>query len=133
MSEADGPPSPAPAASPALLQAWRERFDFLETDFGFTLTEFCDSPTAFDNCVAHCARTPLALRLARERGQVFVELRCGSRPWLDKEPLLERLGVAFARHPPASDGSWSGYHTAVQAQDLQRHLPLLLEHLAAFA
>lgn len=116
-----------------LLPGWRERFGFLETDFGFALTDFCDSPTAFDNCVAHYTRAPYALRLARERGQVFVELRCGTRPWQDKEPLLDRLGIAWSRHPPAGDGSWSGYHTAVQAQDLQRHLPLLLQHMAAFA
>lgn len=116
-----------------LLHSWRQRFGFLETDFGFTLTDFCDTPTAFDNCVAQYARSPFALRLARERGQVFVELRCGTRPWQDKEPLLDRLGVAWSRHPTAHDGSWSGYHTAVQAQDLQRHLPLLLQHMAAFA
>jgi hypothetical protein len=131
MSEPAGL-APAPV-SPLLLQGWRERFGFLESEFGFSLTDFCDSPTALDNCVAQYARSPFALRLARERGQVFVELRCGSRAWLDKELLLERLGVAFARHPPADDGSWSGYHTAVQAQDLRRHLPLLLQHMAAFA
>ena len=116
-----------------LLPGWRQRFGFLETEFGFTLTDFCDSPTAFDNCVAQYARSPFALRLARERGQVFVELRCGDRGWQDKEPLLDRLGIAWGRHPTAEDGSWTGYHTAVQAQDLQRHLPLLLKHMAAFA
>ncbi|RZJ08349.1 MAG: hypothetical protein EON50_19615 [Acidovorax sp.] len=118
---------------PGLLNDWRERFGFLETELGFVLTDFCDSPTAFDNCVAQYTREPFALRLARERGQVFVELRCGTRPWLDKEPLLDRLGIGFGRHPPAEDGSWSGYHTAVQARDLQHHLPLLLRHMAAFA
>ena len=116
-----------------LLPGWRQRFGFLETEFGFTLTDFCDSPTAFDNCVAQYARSPFALRLARERGQVFVEMRCGDRGWQDKEPLLDRLGIAWGRHPTAEDGSWTGYHTAVQAQDLQRHLPLLLQHMAAFA
>ena len=49
------------------------------------------------------------------------------------DAVANRLGVAWGRHPTADDGSWSGYHTAVQAQDLRRHLPLLLQHMSAFA
>ena len=115
----------------SLAEGWRERFGFLESEHGFALTDFIDTPAAFDNCVATYARAPFALRMSRERGQVFVELRCGARQWHDKDPLLARLGVPMSRHAMADDGSWSGYHAAVQARDLQRHLPLLLAHVAS--
>lgn len=125
------------ASTGDMLARWRQHFGYLEEDGGdgagshFTLTYFCDTPAAFDNCVAHYAQAPFALRLSRERGQVFVELRYADRAWHDKEPLLQRLGIPLYRHPLADDGSWSGYQTAVQARDLRQHLPLLLQHLAA--
>ena len=108
-------------------------FAFLEREAGFALAGFTDAPAAFDNCVAHYVRpggsAPLELRIERDRGQVFVEMRRGSTAWQDKDALLEGLGVARSRHAIGPDGSWSGYHMAVQASDLQQHLPLLAQHL----
>ncbi len=109
-------------------------FQFLACDAGFVLEKFSDTPAAFDNCVAHYTRAvaggaALELRVERDRGQVFVELRRGSGPWQDKDTTLEHLGIARSRHPHDTHGAWTGYQMQVQAQDLQRHLPRLLQHL----
>ncbi len=110
----------------SLAEGWRERFGFLESEHGFALTDFIDTPAAFDNCVATYARAPFTLRLSRERGQVFVEMRHGTGPWHDKDALLARHGIHRTRHPLADDGAWTGYATATQAQDLRLYLPTLL-------
>lgn len=111
-----------------------QSFAFLEHEAGFTLTEFSDTPAAFDNCVAHYTRAaghapPLDVRIERDRGQVFVELRWNHGPWRDKESFLERLGIPRGRHPSDAFGAWTGYHLAAQAHDLRCHLPLLIQHL----
>lgn len=112
----------------------RAGFAFLEQEAGFTLAEFIDTPRAFDNCVARYTSTAdgapaLELRIERDRGQVFVELRRADGPWEDKDAILQRLGIARSRHANDAHGAWTGYQLSVQADDVRRHLPLLRQYV----
>ena len=109
----------------ALKAELSQHFGFLEVA-GFVLEIQGYSPKHFGNFVATYASPDLTIRLTRDRSQVFVGLAAKNESWLDKEALLEKIGVPRTRHPTLS-GLWSGYELATQAQDLQQFLPKIRE------
>jgi hypothetical protein len=115
----------------------KQHFGYLETDFGFSLRSFTDEPRAFNNFYANYSRPPVEIRIMRDRGQVFVELKYGDGEWQHKEGLLADLGVPSSRFPTHKPdeygGFWTGYHIENQSTDLKEHLPKLIEHLARTA
>jgi len=108
-------------------------FSYLEKEFGFSLLSFSDQPKAFDNFMATYSRAPIDIRIIRDRSQVFIEFRRDSGPWLQKDVLLEEIGVPRGRFPnyQVGDGDelWSGYDIKNQSADLRLYLGALIEHL----
>jgi len=92
---------------------------------GFTLASFDYDSQSFGNFVAIYNRGDIALRVLRDRSQVFVEFSDSGSPWRDKEVILEECGISRQRYPTI-DSLWSGYEIATQSRDLREHLDRLI-------
>jgi hypothetical protein len=128
-------PEPKPANDHAV--ELKQYFGYLETDFGFSLRSFTDKPRMFDNFMANYSRPPVEIRIVRDRGEVFVDLKYGDGEWQSKEELLKNLGVPASRFPTRKPeeygGFWTGYYIENQSTDLRKYLPMLIEHLTQAA
>jgi|SRR5277367_6673512 len=92
---------------------------------GFTCVVQDYRPDVFGNFVAMCSSPVLRVRITNDRGQIFVDVANLTGPWIDKEVILESLGIPRERHETIN-GLWSGYEPAVQTSDLERYLPKLI-------
>ncbi|MFO1419165.1 MAG: hypothetical protein U1E83_10910 [Methylotetracoccus sp.] len=110
-----------------------QHFGFLETDFGFSLASFTDEPAAFDDFVAVYSRDDIEIRVIRDRSQIFIAFRHEGGPWINKEPLLESLGVLPNHHPKRRerdhDELSSNYDIENQSNDLRKHFAIILQNL----
>jgi len=101
---------------------FQKYFGFLTEQRGFELLKYTEEPRAFDNFVAQLARPgATALRIVRDRGQVFIDISSDSRSWQSMDRLLLQLGFAWDRYPTEGE-LWRGYEIANQASDLQANL-----------
>ena len=104
-------------------------FGFLRR-VGFDLESFNYEPEAFGNFVAVYRREDVALRVVRDRSEVFVDAAKAGSAWQDKETLLESSGIPRSRHEIV-DGLWAGYEIETQASDLRKNFEVLLQALSA--
>jgi hypothetical protein len=99
-------------------------FSVLEqADFTCVVEDY--RPDVFGNFVALCSSPKARVRITNDRGQIFVDVASSSGPWIDKEAILESLGISRERHETAH-GLWSGYAPAVQRLELEQYLPKLI-------
>jgi hypothetical protein len=106
----------------------KQHFEYLADKFGFSLVSFSDEPRAFDNFVAIYERDDLALRITRDRSQMFISLALADSDWQDKEEILEQVGIEKTRFPTVN-GLWAGYEIVNQAHDLEEHLETIVQFL----
>jgi hypothetical protein len=98
-----------------------DNFAYLTLECGFDLESFEYFPEGFGNFIATFRRPDLALRITCDRSQIFVDCCADGTQWLDKERLLEDLGVPRSRFETIQ-GLWCGYEIDNQAKDLRKHL-----------
>ena len=103
------------------------RFAFLEA-VGFRLETLALSWPESTNFDCLYAGDDLFIMIRRKMGQTRVALSADRQEWLEKDDLLEQIGIPKKRHPATDLGHWTGYRLSTQAKDLQDHLDLLLTH-----
>lgn len=105
----------------------RENFAFLE-EAGFNLVKIELAWPESTNFESLYAGDDLYILIRRKMGQTQVLISSDQQDWLEKDELLEMIGVSKKRHPTNDLGHWTGYLLSAQAKDLQEHLDLLLTH-----
>lgn len=97
---------------------------------GFDLIIESFAPESFGNFIVTCHRNDATLRVINDRGETFIDVKSSNGEWLDKERILAAKGVARSRYG-TEYGLWLGYQPAVQAAELEAHLPLLISAASA--
>jgi hypothetical protein len=109
----------------------KKYFNYLTTEFGFTITSKEYSPAMMGNFIIKFEKDDICITIIRDRNQVFVTFSTPKIKERDKEKILAEIGVPFDRYP-LTKGSWKlwkGYEIKNQSADLKKHLKLILNYL----
>lgn len=70
-----------------------DKLRILSDNFGLKITEEQYDEKHFGNAYLILTAEDFAIRILRERGQVFFDLAKPGEPWVDADKKLERLGM----------------------------------------